>query len=82
MCMTVQSSKMEPERNNTTALMTPNNSVGKIETEDDNPHLHNTVAVNSAIEQIGFGKYQWQLFFTCGFGFVIDNVSSSSRGRA
>lgn len=34
----------------------------------------NHVLVTEAIEAIGFGKYQWQLTFTCGFGFLVDQV--------
>lgn len=34
----------------------------------------NHALVTEAIEAIGFGKYQWQLTFTCGFGFLVDQV--------
>lgn len=34
----------------------------------------NLAIVTEAIEAIGFGKYQWQLTFTCGFGFLVDQV--------
>lgn len=34
----------------------------------------NNALVAEAIEAIGFGKYQWQLTFTCGFGFLVDQV--------
>lgn len=38
----------------------------------------NVLLVHHAIESIGMGKYQWQLLTTCGFGFLIDQVYSSS----
>ncbi|KAJ3275832.1 hypothetical protein HDU76_010580, partial [Blyttiomyces sp. JEL0837] len=31
-------------------------------------------AVNEAIAKIGMGKYQWQLFILCGFGWFADNM--------
>lgn len=34
----------------------------------------NDAIIDDAIEVIGFGKYQWQLTFTCGFGFLVDQV--------
>lgn len=34
----------------------------------------NLALVAEAIEAIGFGKYQWQLTLTCGFGFLVDQV--------
>jgi len=30
--------------------------------------------LNSAIQQIGMGKYQWKLFTLCGFGWAADNL--------
>lgn len=38
--------------------------------------LHNHEVINKAIEAIGFGKFQWQLAFSCGFGFLVDQVRS------
>jgi hypothetical protein len=38
--------------------------------------LHNHEVINKAIEAIGFGKFQWQLTFSCGFGFLVDQVRS------
>lgn len=32
------------------------------------------VFISSAIETIGMGRYQWQLLFTCGFGYLVDQV--------
>ncbi|KAJ5156155.1 hypothetical protein N7492_008958 [Penicillium capsulatum] len=30
--------------------------------------------INRAIQDIGMGRYQWQLFFLCGFGWTADNL--------
>ncbi|KAI6042382.1 major facilitator superfamily domain-containing protein [Pisolithus marmoratus] len=30
--------------------------------------------LNDAIQEIGMGKYQWYLFFVCGFGWFADNL--------
>jgi len=38
-------------------------------------HQYNMRLLREAIDGIGMGRYQWQLFFTCGFGFVVDQVS-------
>lgn len=34
--------------------------------------------INHSIQSIGMGKYQWHLFIMCGFGWMIDQVRSSS----
>ncbi|KAF7556450.1 hypothetical protein G7Z17_g1442 [Cylindrodendrum hubeiense] len=34
----------------------------------------NNVIVDETIEAIGFGKFQWQLTFSCGFGFLVDQM--------
>ncbi|KAF2148108.1 putative sugar transporter [Myriangium duriaei CBS 260.36] len=31
-------------------------------------------AISRAIETIGMGRYQYQLLFTCGFGFIVDQM--------
>lgn len=41
------------------------------------PSSTNTLAVkskliNKAIQDIGMGRYNWQLFFLCGFGWFAD----------
>jgi hypothetical protein len=28
--------------------------------------------INKAIQDIGMGRYNWQLFFLCGFGWFAD----------
>ncbi|KAJ5232175.1 hypothetical protein N7468_005131 [Penicillium chermesinum] len=30
--------------------------------------------INRALADIGMGRYQWQLFFLCGFGWLADNL--------
>ncbi|EQL30878.1 hypothetical protein, variant 2 [Blastomyces dermatitidis ATCC 26199] len=30
--------------------------------------------INLAVQDIGMGKYQWQLFVLCGFGWLADNL--------
>ncbi|KAF5013019.1 hypothetical protein FDECE_966 [Fusarium decemcellulare] len=40
----------------------------------------NISLVNHTIEQIGFGKYQWKLFCTCGFGFLLDQMLPVAAG--
>ncbi|KAH0264878.1 MFS general substrate transporter, partial [Aureobasidium melanogenum] len=41
---------------------------------------HNTAydrkakVINKAIQDMGMGKYQWQLFVLCGFGWMADNL--------
>ncbi|KAF2108255.1 major facilitator superfamily domain-containing protein [Lophiotrema nucula] len=30
--------------------------------------------INKAIQDIGMGRYQWQLFVLCGFGWLADNL--------
>jgi hypothetical protein len=30
--------------------------------------------LNVAIQEIGMGRYQWQLFFVIGFGWAQDNL--------
>lgn len=34
----------------------------------------NRLVVDEAIEAIGFGKFQWQLTFSYGFGFLVYQV--------
>ncbi|KAJ5389978.1 uncharacterized protein N7496_001046 [Penicillium cataractarum] len=30
--------------------------------------------INRALQDIGMGRYQWELFFLCGFGWTADNL--------
>lgn len=41
---------------------------------EDAATMHNHEVINAAIQAIGFGKFQWQLTFSCGFGFLVDQV--------
>ncbi|KAL4906962.1 hypothetical protein BDW74DRAFT_167020 [Aspergillus multicolor] len=34
----------------------------------------NQLVVDQAIDAIGMGRYQWQLLFSCGFGFLVDQM--------
>lgn len=34
--------------------------------------------INKAIQDIGMGKYNWQLFILCGFGWFADKYVVSS----
>ncbi|KAL5342056.1 major facilitator superfamily domain-containing protein [Aspergillus crustosus] len=34
----------------------------------------NQLVVDRAIDAIGMGRYQWQLLFSCGFGFLVDQM--------
>jgi hypothetical protein len=37
--------------------------------------------INKAIQDIGMGRYQWQLFVLCGFGWLADKSVSAFRRR-
>lgn len=49
-------------------------SILEIETSAAMTSEHNLHVVQQAIETIGMGKYQWLLAFSCGFGFLVDQV--------
>lgn len=52
-------------------------SEGKISHSSTEANLNpNEALVQDAIETIGMGRYQWQLMVSCGFGFVVDQVSA------
>lgn len=38
----------------------------------------NLKLVGESVDAIGFGKFQWQLTLTCGFGFLADQVCDES----
>jgi hypothetical protein len=38
----------------------------------------NLMLVDETIEAIGFGRFQWQLTLSCGFGFLADQVRSTT----
>lgn len=66
--------KQEPEELVTDVSRRSSTAEGELFREADHVLHHNTAVFNHAIEQLGFGRYQWQLFFTCGFGFLVDQV--------
>lgn len=41
-------------------------------------YINNGKVLAESIDQIGMGRYQWQLFCTCGFGFAVDQVGPLS----
>lgn len=40
----------------------------------DSAYDRKSTVVNKAIQEIGMGSYQWQLFTLCGFGWFADNL--------
>ncbi|KAF2453449.1 major facilitator superfamily domain-containing protein [Lineolata rhizophorae] len=40
----------------------------------DSAYDRKSKVINKAIQDIGMGKYQWQLFCLCGFGWLADNL--------
>ena len=45
--------------------------------EYDNPEYNEKLKyehLSSIMSEIGFGKYQWKLFFVCGLGYVADSL--------
>ncbi|KAL9633820.1 MAG: hypothetical protein Q9164_004467 [Protoblastenia rupestris] len=40
----------------------------------DNAYDRKAKVINKAIMDIGMGRYQWQLFVLCGFGWLADNM--------
>lgn len=40
----------------------------------DTPYDRKSRVINKAISDIGMGRYQWQLFVLCGFGWLADNM--------
>lgn len=35
-------------------------------------HTGKAKVINRAIQDIGMGRYQWELFVLCGFGWIAD----------
>jgi hypothetical protein len=72
-------SDTKPESKTLDATMdrVPSHGNGTVATLEgvDAATLHNHEVINKAIQAIGFGKFQWQLTFSCGFGFLVDQVS-------
>ncbi|KAL9600814.1 MAG: hypothetical protein Q9219_002952 [cf. Caloplaca sp. 3 TL-2023] len=40
----------------------------------DTPYDRKSRVINKAIQDIGMGRYQWNLFVLCGFGWLADNM--------
>ncbi|KAL9115669.1 MAG: hypothetical protein Q9227_000037 [Pyrenula ochraceoflavens] len=40
----------------------------------DSAYDRKSKVINKAIQDIGMGSYQWQLFVLCGFGWLADNL--------
>lgn len=74
----------QPEAKEKTLHHASSSSYGEVidPTGDDGVAV-NLNRVDDAIESIGWGKYQWQLAVTCGFGFLVDQVRilSSAHDR-
>ena len=45
---------------------------GKLYVEWTNAYLGKSKIINKAIQDIGMGRYQWELFVLCGFGWLAD----------
>ncbi|OJD15083.1 hypothetical protein AJ78_04630 [Emergomyces pasteurianus Ep9510] len=41
---------------------------------NDTAYDRKSKVINLAVQDIGMGKYQWQLFVLCGFGWLADNL--------
>lgn len=41
---------------------------------DVNPQIGKSKVINKAIQDIGLGWYNWQLFALCGFGWFADKL--------
>lgn len=42
--------------------------------EENKPYLVKSKLVSNAITEMGWGRYQWGLFFVAGFGWFADNA--------
>ncbi|KAF9884040.1 hypothetical protein FE257_002378 [Aspergillus nanangensis] len=40
----------------------------------DSAYDRKSKVINRAVQDIGMGRYQWQLFVLCGFGWLADNL--------
>jgi hypothetical protein len=40
----------------------------------DSAYDRKSKVINKAIQDIGMGRYQWELFCLCGFGWLADNL--------
>lgn len=49
-------------------------SLSRNNARNDAAYTAKATALNRAIQDIGMGRYQWQLFFVIGFGWASDNL--------
>ncbi|KAL2816972.1 major facilitator superfamily domain-containing protein [Aspergillus granulosus] len=54
--------------------MDQSKSVRSVSQGTIDPQESNQLVVHQALEAIGMGRYQWQLLFSCGFGFLVDQM--------
>lgn len=47
----------------------------------DSAYDRKSKVINKAIQDIGMGRYQWQLFVLCGFGWLADKYVPFARPR-
>ena len=66
--------ELKPTFDAATASLTQSHGEGQVFSEPNDVVHHNTAVYNHAIEELGFGPYQYGLFLTCGFGFLADQV--------
>jgi hypothetical protein len=57
-----------------TTTLAQSHTEGQVFSEPNDVVHYNTAVYNHAIEELGFGAYQYGLFLTCGFGFLADQV--------
>lgn len=66
-------------RGDAESLMSVSEQIALAEREGLNPAFYAKVLVlNAAIADTGMGRYQWELFFSSGFGWMADNLCMSS----
>ncbi|KAG7193765.1 uncharacterized protein KQ657_000457 [Scheffersomyces spartinae] len=69
-------SKKEPE--NVKEVESVESSLLYKDNEFDSHYLHQSKILSDAIDEIGFGKYQWGLLVVTGFGWWADNAWETS----
>lgn len=71
--MTVEKD-LAQESSSIPASLTASHTESQVFSEPNDIIHHNTAVYNHAIEGLGFGRYQYDLFLTCVFGFLADQV--------
>lgn len=77
--VSLESAGNKSEDGSITASLTIQSLRAEIEAEmsasgHDSAYDRKSKVVNKAIQDIGMGAYQWQLFVLCGFGWFADNL--------